>query len=167
MPTMPKQKEKKPTTSELNQTREFCIVHPEVRLRKVCPACGGARTRGVTSAAKAKSSASNGRLGGRPFKWEATVVDAADKVSVIPVNGRTRKEAMAHAEQLLVADKAVITKLERWRRSKPAASHHSGQCRQRSTGRYTADCPGCLVQARAVGAAQKAAEILRAEKGTR
>lgn len=41
-----------------------CRKHPEVAL--VCPACMGASTAGVTSKAKAKASARNGRLGGRP-----------------------------------------------------------------------------------------------------
>jgi hypothetical protein len=37
-----------------------CHKHPHVKL--ICPACAGA----ATSEAKAKSSAANGRLGGRP-----------------------------------------------------------------------------------------------------
>ena len=45
-----------------------CKIHPEVTL--ICPACrsakGGAHSKGVSSKAKAKASARNGRLGGRP-----------------------------------------------------------------------------------------------------
>ncbi len=45
-----------------------CKIHPNVA--PVCPACfaakGGAATAGISSKAKAKASASNGRLGGRP-----------------------------------------------------------------------------------------------------
>ena len=48
--------------------KPFCKLHPDVE--PVCPSCraakGGAATAGVTSKAKAKSSARNGRLGGRP-----------------------------------------------------------------------------------------------------
>lgn len=45
-----------------------CKIHPDVEL--ICPSCfaatGGAATAGISSKAKAKSSARNGRLGGRP-----------------------------------------------------------------------------------------------------
>jgi hypothetical protein len=45
-----------------------CKIHPDKEL--VCPSCqaakAGAASAGVTSAAKAKASARNARLGGRP-----------------------------------------------------------------------------------------------------
>jgi hypothetical protein len=46
----------------------FCKIHPDVQ--PICPACagaaGGAAGKGVTSKAKARSSANNGFLGGHP-----------------------------------------------------------------------------------------------------
>lgn len=47
-----------------NTGRPHCRIHPRVAL--ICPACQGAKTKGVTSLRKAKASAKNGRLGGRP-----------------------------------------------------------------------------------------------------
>jgi len=41
-----------------------CKIHPQTEL--ICPSCVAARNAGVTSKAKAKASARNGRLGGRP-----------------------------------------------------------------------------------------------------
>jgi hypothetical protein len=43
-----------------------CKLHPHTQL--VCPSCIAAKNAGVTSKAKAKASARNGRLGGRPPK---------------------------------------------------------------------------------------------------
>jgi hypothetical protein len=49
-------------------SRPFCKIHPH--LAPICPGCraasGGTASAGITSKAKAKASAANGRLGGRP-----------------------------------------------------------------------------------------------------
>ena len=41
-----------------------CEIHPHVKM--ICPACVGASAAGITSKAKARASARNGKLGGRP-----------------------------------------------------------------------------------------------------
>jgi len=52
--------------SEGNSFMPNCKLHPHTQL--VCPSCIAAKNAGVTSKAKAKASARNGRLGGRPPK---------------------------------------------------------------------------------------------------
>jgi hypothetical protein len=50
------------------RTVPHCHIHTDVAL--ICPSCraiaGGRATKGITSKAKARASAANGRLGGRP-----------------------------------------------------------------------------------------------------
>jgi hypothetical protein len=50
--------------SRTSTAAPHCEIHPHVKM--VCPACMGASAAGVTSKAKAKASARNGKLGGRP-----------------------------------------------------------------------------------------------------
>lgn len=148
---------------------EHCAVHPETTLVvvKYCPKCQGAKGGRVSSPAKIAASRANaklgGKLGGRPAKWEATIVNARDQVRTVVVTGRNRQFArLAAAAHAAASD--VITKLARVTRKRAASSRqsrHSPECDTETTGRYTADCPACLEAARAVTAAQHQAEIIR------
>lgn len=55
-------------SSKIRVVMPNCRLHTKTKM--ICPACvgaaGGAHTAGVTTPAKARSSARNGRLGGRP-----------------------------------------------------------------------------------------------------
>jgi hypothetical protein len=142
-----------------------CDVHPDTLLVKTCPKCLGAAGGRVSSPAKIAASRANaklgGKLGGRPPRWEATVVDLHDQVRTVVVTGRTRKIALENTKPHTVASD-VITKLVR--ATKRRVVSHSPACDTQTTGRYTEGCPGCLDEARAVTAAQHQAEAVRARR---
>ena len=89
-----------------------CHIHTDTPL--TCQKCLGAAGGRSTSPAKIAASRANaklgGKLGGRPPKWEATIVDAHDQVRTVIVTGRTRKLARA---ALTLAAGEVVSKLER------------------------------------------------------
>lgn len=148
---------------------EHCAVHPETKLVvvKYCPKCQGAKGGSARTPAKIAASRANarlgGKLGGRPAKWEATVVNLGDQVRTVVVTGRTRKLAREHLQpHLAVLD--VITKLQRV--ASQTRKPHSPDCDVQTTGRYTENCPACLADARAISSAQRQAESIR-KKGKR
>ena len=98
-----------------------CHIHTDTAL--TCPKCLSAAGGRSTSPAKIAASRANaklgGKLGGRPPKWEATIVDAHDQIRTVTVTGRTRKLARA---ALTLAPGDVVSKLERVNKPKRGGS---------------------------------------------